>query len=95
MSDSYTAMKTSKMASKRPQIGDLIHVVFWDHAENFHDAIRFEVVGKITSITRRAYVVHTWMYSDPIDRAKDTNLDANENCFCIVKRAIDSIRILK
>ena len=81
--------------SKRPKIGDVVHIVFWDHCENFNDAMQFEAYGKITAITPKAYVLHTWLYYDPLQRAKDSDPDKNENCFCIVKRAIDSIKIFK
>ena len=83
------------MTTKRPKIDDVVHIVFWDHCENFNDAMLFEAYGRITAITRKAYVIHTWLYRDPLQRAKDPDPDKNENCFCFVKRAIDSIKILK
>ena len=83
------------MKSKRPSVGDVVHVIFWDHAENFHDAMRFEAYGKITKITPIAYIIHSWVYNDPVQRAADSDPKSNENSFAIVKRAIESIRILK
>ena len=82
---------------KKPEIaiGDFVHIVCWDHAENFHDAMQFEVVGQITAITRKAYIISTWQYHDPIQRAADRNADENEHKFAIVRSAIDSIRKLK
>ena len=84
------------MAAKyNPQVGHIVHVVFWDHCENFHDAMQFEAIGRITSMTRKAYIIHTWQYHNPIQRAADKNADDNENSFAIVKRAVDSITRLK
>ena len=83
------------MTIKRPQIGDFVKVIFWDHCENFHDAMQFEAYGKITKITPKAYVLYTWQYHDHIQRAKDPDPEKNENCFCIVKKAVDSIKIFK
>lgn len=83
------------MRKYRPAVGDIVHVIFWDHCENFHDAMQFEAYGKITSITKKAYLVHTWQYSDPLQRATDKDPESNENWFAIVKSAIVSIRRLK
>ena len=80
---------------QRPKIGDIVQIVFWDHAESFHDAMQFEVIGKLTGSTRKAWIIHSWLYHDPLQRAADTNAAENENKFAIVKSAIDSIRILK
>lgn len=85
------------LVMKKPKIttGDIVQIVFYDHCENFHDAMKFEVIGKVTAITKKAYQIHTWMYHDQIQRAQDRNADDNENCFAIVKSAIESIRKLK
>ena len=82
------------MAQKRPKVGDLVEVVFWDHAENSKDALLFDVFGRLTSITRKAYIVRSWGYQKDVDRAGDGNTD-NENWYAIVKKAVDSIRVLK
>jgi hypothetical protein len=79
----------------RPKQGDIVHVVFWDHSENFEDAMQFEVFGQIRRITRKAYIINTWQYHDPLQRAADKDAEANENTFCIVRKAIDSVRKLK
>lgn len=83
------------MAAKKPVIGNIVHIVFWDHCENFHDAMKFEAYGKLTSITPQAYIIHTWVYNDSLQRASDNNSKENENSFAIVKKAIESIRILR
>ena len=82
------------MPPKRPKVGDLVEVQFWDHAEQSKDALLFEVFGRIAGITRKAYIIRAWGYVLDIDRAGDGNPE-NENSYAIVKRAIDSIRILK
>ena len=83
------------MPKKRPSVGDIVEIVFWDHAENSKDALLFEVFGRITGITRKAYIVRSWGYQNEVDRAGDGNACANENWYAIVKKAVDSIRILK
>ena len=83
------------MTKVRVKVGDIVEVVFWDHAENSHDGMQFVCYGKITGSTRKAWIIHSWMYQDPIQRAGDSNVKDNENSFAIVKSAIDSIRKLK
>ena len=82
---------------KRPVIktNDIVHVTFLDHCENGDDAMLFEVYGIVTKITRKAYVIYTWRYADPIKQAADSNRDENEHCFVIVKSAIEEIRKLR
>lgn len=77
------------------KVGDVVHIIFWDHCENFDDAMKFEVYGRITKITKMAYIIHTWIYSDPLQKVADSNHASNENSFAIVKKAIESIRVIK
>ena len=83
------------MRKKPIKVGDVIYAVFWDHCENFTDAMQFEAYGKVTKITKKAYIIHTWMYHNPVQRATDNNASTNENCFAIVRSTIDSIKVLK
>lgn len=84
------------MSSKyRPKVNDIVQVVFFDHAQDAKDALKFEVFGRVTAITKRAYVVHFWRYVNDVDRVVDGNRRGNEDCFAIVKSAIESIRKLK
>ena len=82
------------MPKKAPKCGDLVAVTFLDHAENHKDSIRFEVIGRLANITKTAYIVKSWAYVDDVDRAGDSRSD-NETVFAIVKRAVESIRVLK
>lgn len=82
------------MLQKKPKIGDLVEIIFWDHAEASKDALLFEVFGRLIGITKKAYVIRAWGYVKDIDRAGDGNPE-NENTYAIVKRAADSIRVLK
>jgi hypothetical protein len=82
------------MPAKRPTIGDTVQVVFLDHAENSKDALLFEVFGRLSAITKKAYIVRSWGYVKEVDRAGDGNPD-NENSYAIVKSAIESIKVLK
>jgi len=82
------------MAVKAPKIGDIVYCTFLDHAENAKDVLLFEVIGRVYKITKRAYLVRCWGYVNDVDRAGDGNED-NENSYAIVKKAIESIKVLK
>jgi len=77
------------------KVDDIVHVVFWDHAENSRDALKFEVFGRVFGVTSKAYLIYSWAYVDPVDLAGDNNSDVNQHSFAIVKSAIDSVRVLK
>ena len=79
----------------RPAIGDIVHIQFLDHAQDAKDVLLFEIFGRLTGITRNAYRVHYWRYVDAVDRAADDNKRENEDCYCIVKSAVKSLRVLK
>ena len=82
------------MAKTTPKVGDLVTITFWDHAEASDDALLFEVIGRLYRITRKAYCIKSWCYAKDVDAARDSNED-NETRFAIVKRAIDTLRVLK
>ena len=82
------------MPPKRPVVGNIVEVVFWDHAENSKDALLFEVFGRLIEITKKAYIIKSWGYVKDVDRAGDSNTE-NESKYAIVKKAVDSIRVLK
>ena len=82
----------NKVAKKRPQKGDLVEITFLDHAED-GDVIRFRVHGELYDISRTAYKVRSWAYASDVDRAAG-NPD-NEKTFSIVKKAVESVRVLK
>ena len=82
------------MKNVKPKVGDIVQITFWDHAESSDDVLLFEVVGRLYKITKRAYCLKAWCYANDIDKVRDSNED-NETRFAIVKRAVDSIRILK
>jgi len=77
----------------RPSEGDLVRIVFWDHAENARDALKFEVIGRLFDSTKIAYKIRCWGYVEDVDRAGDDNT-ANECSYAIVKKAVESIEIL-
>lgn len=83
------------MKKPKIEVGDVVHCVFWDHAQDAKDALRFEIFGRVTDITRKAYRIHYWQYVDEVDRAADGNRKENEDCYCIVKSAIETIKRLK
>ena len=82
------------MKNVKPKVGDIIHITFWDHAESSDDALLFEVMGRLYKITKMAYCLKSWCYASDLDKARDSHED-NETKFAIVKRAIDSIKVIK
>ena len=83
------------MRTKAPLVGDIVHCIFWDHAQDAKDALKFEIFGRVTEITKRSYKIHYWRYVDAVDAAADNNRGENEDCYCIVKKAIESIKVLR
>lgn len=83
------------MKKTKPSVGDIVHITFFDHAQDAEDVLLFEIFGRVTKITPKSYKVHYWLYVNDVDRAKDDNKKENEDSYSIVKRAIESIRILK
>ena len=78
---------------QKPSQGDMVRIVFWDHAENSKDALRFEAIGRLFDSTKIAYKIRCWGYTDDLDRAGDENTD-NECSYAIVKKAVESVEIL-
>jgi hypothetical protein len=79
--------------AKTCEVGDLVLITFWDHAEQSKDVFLFELTGRVVEITQKAFIVKTWSYARSEDRASDSNTD-NENYYAIVRRAVDNVRIL-
>jgi len=79
---------------KPPKIGDVVHIKFHDHAENSRDVMYYETFGRISAITKLGYKLLAWGYVNEVDRIVDSNPD-NETEFAIVKKAIESVRVLK
>jgi len=83
------------VANKKPiKVGDIVHCIFLDHAENGKDSMLFGVIGRVFEITRTSYKIRCWGYVNDIDRERDSR-DDNENWFCIVKKAVQSIKVIK
>ena len=78
-----------------PGVGDIVHVAFWDHSNGGDGPPHFEVTGRLTEITKEAYRIHFWSYTNPVDAAADDNKKENEDYWWIVRSAITDIRILK
>ena len=83
------------MAKKAVKVGDIVHIVFLDHAENSRDSLKFEVFGRVFGVTSTAYLIYSWAYVNPVDLAGDNNSDVNQHSFAIVKSAVESVRVLK
>jgi hypothetical protein len=76
-------------------IGDIVDIEFWDHAEDASDAMRFRLTGEVLAKTSVAVIIGTWRYACPIDRERDDNIVENENRFAIVKSAIIQCRVMQ
>jgi hypothetical protein len=83
----------TKKPVQRPSVGDIVRIEFWDHAEG-DEAMCFEVFGRLYKITRWAYSLRCWGYVSDVDRAGDSRSD-NETDYTIVKKAVESIKVLK
>ena len=79
----------------KSEVGDIVRIVFLDHAQGSEDSLRFEVFGRLDKITKSSYIVTSWRYVDDIDRVKDHNVRHNEETFAIVKKAVESIQSLR
>lgn len=79
------------MKPKEPKKGDLVIVVFTDHARGM-GAIEFRVAGWVVSKSRKSIEIASWDYID--DRKRSTE-DSNLEWFSIVRSAIKSIKIIE
>ena len=78
----------------KPSVGDIVRIVFLDHAQDSKEPMLFEVFGRLTNISKDAYRVHHWRYVNDVDRAKDHNSRHNEDCYAIVRKAVTEIEVL-
>ena len=75
-----------------PTVGDLVRIEILDHAEG-DELMMFEVIGRLTKITKRSYTVGCWLHTDPIQKA--TMSPTNEHCFTVGRGLVESIKCLK
>lgn len=80
-----------KRKPKAPVVGDLVVVVFLDHAEDM-GALEFRVSGWVRSIDKTSIEVSSWDYADG---RKYDNGDPNPKWFSIVRSAIKSIKVVE
>ena len=89
MDDVITTMKARNL---RP--GDVVEIVFLDHAE--HDAaadngeLEFAVYGRVVSTDMDKVLVETWCYANP-----NTPFDANVVRYTIIRGAIRKLTVLR
>jgi hypothetical protein len=72
----------------RPIKGDVVAVLFWDHAENANDAVQCTVYGKIANITKLSYIVDSWILHD-----QEYDSD-NFKRWAIMKSAVFDVQVL-
>lgn len=82
------------LKAKNPRPGDVVEIVFLDHAE--HDAtadngdLEFTVYGRVVSADPRTITLETWCYSDP-----RTPFDTNVVRYTIIRGAIRKLTVLR
>lgn len=81
----------SRTKRKTPRVGDLVVVVFMDHAEDM-GAIEFRLAGWVRKIDRASIEVVSWDYPD--GRVFADN-DPNCKWFSIVRKAIKYIKVIE
>jgi hypothetical protein len=66
--------------------GQLVSVLFSDHAEDSSKAIRFVVYGRVAEITRKTISIDCWEYEDT-----KQSYDDNVKRYTIVRAAVHKI----
>jgi hypothetical protein len=74
-----------------PTIGDVIEVVFLDHAEG-PQTLSFRVFGRLAAKTRLTYVIDCW---EPEDASTDDANGFNRHQYSILRKTIKELHILK
>ena len=74
----------------KPVIGDIVEVVFEDHAEGPQSEL-FRVFGRLARKTRTTYVIDCW---EPAEPGRDDADGHNRHQYSIVKRTVKEIAVL-
>lgn len=80
-----------KSKRKTPRVGDLVSVVFWDHAEDMR-ALEFRLAGWVRRIDSNSIEISSWDYADGRGFSDG---DPNPKWFSIVTSAIKSIKVVE
>jgi hypothetical protein len=75
--------------NKNCNLGDVVRVVFDDHAVG-EQHIVFEVFGRVLRKDRRSLVIACWKYADSDEHEQDANVTA----YTILRAAVKSIEVL-
>lgn len=75
----------------KPNIGDVIEVVFLDHAEG-PQTLSFRVFGRLAAKTRLTFVIDCW---EPEHAAEDDAGGFNRHQYSILRRTIKELHLLR
>lgn len=75
----------------KPNIGDVIEVVFLDHAEG-PQTLSFRVFGRLAAKTRLTFVIDCW---EPEHAAEDDAGGFNRHQYSILRRTIKELHVLR
>ncbi len=75
----------------KPNIGDVIEVVFLDHAEG-PQTLSFRVFGRLAAKTRLTYVIDCW---EPEHAAEDDANGFNRHQYSILRKTIKELHLLR
>ena len=67
----------------KEDVGRLVLVKFWDHADGRKDLAYVEVAGRIREIGARRLLLQTWC----CPRVEDKDVDGESNDFCAIVRS--------
>lgn len=75
----------------KPLIGDVVEVVFLDHAEGPTSEL-FRVFGRLAAKTRSTYLIDCW---EPADAQRDDANGFNRHQYSIVRSTVKELYVLR
>lgn len=75
----------------KPNIGDVIEIVFLDHAQGPTEE-SFRVFGRLTKKTRTTYVVDCW---EPEDPKRDDAEGHNRDQYSLLRKTVKELWVLR
>ena len=76
---------------KTPNIGDIVECLFLDHVEDGTEPLAFAVYGVLTRSEDAYVVIASWYGQDADSRSESEN----QKFWCIIRGAIQNMRVLK
>ena len=75
----------------KPELGDIVEVVFEDHAEGPQSEL-FRVFGRLAKRTRTTYLIDCW---EPAEQGRDDADGHNRHQYSIVRSTVKELRVLR